>query len=287
MITLSSTTDKIQIILDSAVTTNQLQCYSVYRDTTTTSISPLNNQTITNGVTAVDLVSSPASSTQRLVEYISVYNSDTQPSSVTIRFSDNGTYYTLFKARIQQGDKLEYSDKDGFKTVTKSGSVRKNQAILAHPVNSSQSAALLPNDVVASSVVANGNNNSQAVPFGFPVTSGSTYYFRIAGFFNSSATTNGARFNLTVPSIGANVGYYYWTSLTSGTWTTGYAVTNPTTPTTIGTTSPSTSGNVFIIDGFVSAGADGFVGISVASDEVSPSSITFKGGNRIFYHKVV
>lgn len=289
MITLSSTTDKIQVVLGSAVTTTQLQCYAVYRDTTPTSISPLNNQTVTNGVTAVDLVSSPASSTQRLIEYISVYNNDTQPSEVTIRFSDNGTLYTLFRARLQQGDKLEYSDKNGFKVVTKAGSVRKGEFVLTPPANNSQSASFLPDDVVVTPAIANGGSNSQTTPFGFPVTSGATYYFRIVGFFNASSTTNGARFNLTIPSFVSTTdktGYYYWTSITTNTWVTGYGVTVPSTPTSAGTSSPSTAGNVFLMDGFITAGSDGFASITVGSEEASPSSITLKAGNRIFYHKV-
>ena len=104
MISLTSTTDKIQVILDSSVTTNQLNCLAIYRDTTTTGITPSRNVTLTNDTTSVDLVNSPSSSTQRLVEYISIYNSDTNGASITIRFSDNGTYYTLYKSILSVGD---------------------------------------------------------------------------------------------------------------------------------------------------------------------------------------
>ena len=287
MITLSSTTDKIQVILESAVATSELACYAAYRDTTTTSISPINNQMLTTGATAVDLVSSPASSTQRLVEYISVYNSDTQVREVTVRFSDNGTFYTLFKCKIQPGDKLEFKDKKGFDVITKSGSIRKTETFLAPQPNTTQSVSVLPYDVTFSSAQTNSNKNPSEVPFGFPVTNGGMYYFRIVGFFTVSATTNGGKLSVYIPSLGNQIGYYYWVNATTTTWVTLYAITTPTTTTTAATSSASTASNVFILDGFVSAGDDGFINLTIGCEEVAPATVTLKANNRIFYHRVL
>ena len=52
MIILTNTTDKIQVKLGSTITTNQLRCFSSFRDTTTTSITPLRNVLNTNGVSS-------------------------------------------------------------------------------------------------------------------------------------------------------------------------------------------------------------------------------------------
>ncbi len=287
MITLSSTTDKIQVVLDSAVETSELSCYAAYRDTTTTSISPINNQMLTTGATAVDLVPSPASSTQRLIEYLSVHNRDTQAREVTVRFSDNGTLYTLFKSKIQPGDKLEFKDKRGFEVVTKSGSVRKVETFLAPPSNTTQSVSVIPSDVTFSSASTNALKNPSEVPFGFPVTNGGMYYFRIVGFFTVNSTTNGGRISLNVPSLGSQIGYYHWLNATTTTWVTLYAVTTSVTGLAAAGSSASTASNVFIMDGFISAGDDGFVNLTVGCEEASPSTVTLKANNRIFYHRVL
>ena len=85
MIVLTETTDKIQVVLAGNVTANQLQCVSSWRDITTTTYAPGRTLTNTNNTTDVDLVGSPASSTQRVVDFLSVYNSDTANSTVTIK----------------------------------------------------------------------------------------------------------------------------------------------------------------------------------------------------------
>ena len=100
MIVLASTTDKIQLVLTNAVTANQLNCVVSYRDTTSTTITPLRNAILTNGITPIDLVTSPSALTQRIIDYISVFNTDTGIAQVTISFIDNLTSYRLFVCRL-------------------------------------------------------------------------------------------------------------------------------------------------------------------------------------------
>jgi hypothetical protein len=246
-------------------------------------------QTFTNGTTAVDLVSSPASSTQRLVEYLNVYNGDTQANEVTVRFSDNGTFYTIFKSKLAPSDKLEYKDKSGFSVITNSGSVRKTQSSLAS-TNTGTSVSILPNDINFNSTVANSLKNINEVPLGFSVVKGGVYYFRILGFYDSNSTTNGAKIVISVPTLGTSNdsnGYFYWISATTGTWITGWAQTTTLIPAAPSTTSAATSANPFLFDGFISASDNGFATISFGSEEASPSSITLKGNNRLFYHRLI
>ena len=61
MITLNSTTDKLQLYIPLAITTNNINCYVAYRDTTTTSISPIGYTISSSGNTTIDLVSPPSS----------------------------------------------------------------------------------------------------------------------------------------------------------------------------------------------------------------------------------
>jgi len=286
MITLVNTADKIQVYLSASVTTNNVNCYTAYRDTTTTSISPIGYYTASNGSTAIDLISSPASSTQRLVEYISIHNTDTSPTDVYIQFSDNGTKYILQKAILQPNDKLEYSDKSGFKVISNVGTIKTNLTQLYIPTNSSQSISVLDRDITFSPSQVSSWINTELCVFGFPVEENGLYSFDLLAFYDTSATTNGARFNLLTDG-GDLTGYYYWKSLTTTSWTVGYAITNPlTSPSAVDASSAATTANNVVIRGFIRAGKDEFIKLWLAPEEASPSTITLKAGSRVQFFKV-
>ncbi len=124
MIVLSLTTDAIQVILGGAVATSQLSCLANYRDINASDYLPGRRVLNTNGTTAVNLVAGPASATQRVVDYLSVFNSDTDNDTVTVRFSDDGKFYTLFKTVLGPGEKLEYIDGQGFRVINTAGSLK-------------------------------------------------------------------------------------------------------------------------------------------------------------------
>lgn len=285
MITLANTTDKVQLQLGAAVTSNNVNCYTAYRDTTTTSIAPIGFYTASNGASVVDIVPSPASSTQRLVEYISIFNNDTQPINALINYNDNGTSYTLCNVILQPSGRLEYSDKSGFKVLSNVGSIKNNYTELHVPTNTSQSISILDRDITFSPTTAGTYVNPELATFGFPVNDG-LYVFNLVAFFDVSSTSNGARFNLLADG-GNLTGYYYWKGLTTSTFTTTYAITVPlSTPSTYDATSPSTTGNNVIMRGFYRAGKDEFVKLWFAPEEVSPSTITLKAGSYVYFYKV-
>jgi len=114
MIILSQTTDNLQVVLGGSVTTNQLQCLTVWRDVTTTAYTPGRTVTDTNNTTDVNLASAPAASTQRIIDYINIYNKDTVVQTVTVKFDANGTEYILWKGDLLSGSRLEYQDGKGF-----------------------------------------------------------------------------------------------------------------------------------------------------------------------------
>lgn len=122
MIVLSQTTDKIQIVLGGAVATNQAQCVASWRDITATpTYTPGRSVAVTNGTTDVDFIASPGASTQRVIDYISVYNSDTASITATVKFDANGTDYILWKGILSTGEALEYEDGKGWTTRSLSG----------------------------------------------------------------------------------------------------------------------------------------------------------------------
>ena len=114
MIILSETTDNLQIVLSGAVTANQLQCMSSWRDRTSTTFVAGRTVVNTNGTTDVNIVPAPAASTQRIVDFLSVYNADTANATVTIKLDANGTEYILWKDVLSPGDVVRFIDGAGF-----------------------------------------------------------------------------------------------------------------------------------------------------------------------------
>ena len=114
MIVLTETTDNLQIVLGGAVTTNQLPCVACWRDITTTAYTPGRTVVNTNSTSDVNAVPAPGASTQRVVDFLSVYNADTVNATVTVKLDANGTEYVLYRATLVTGGRLEYSNEAGW-----------------------------------------------------------------------------------------------------------------------------------------------------------------------------
>lgn len=74
---LDATTKSLEAKLGGAITTNQLPCCCEWVDVTATAFTPGHTDVATNSGTAVTLVAAPASSTQRIVKHVNIYNKDT------------------------------------------------------------------------------------------------------------------------------------------------------------------------------------------------------------------
>jgi hypothetical protein len=123
MLILGTTTDKIQVTLSSAITTNQLDCIATYKDITTSAYSgsaPI--LVTTNNTTNVDLVPAPASNTQRIVDFISIYNNDTANATVTIIINRNNSIGILFRCTLKTSESLVYSEGAGWNIHSNDGS---------------------------------------------------------------------------------------------------------------------------------------------------------------------
>ena len=114
MLILTATTDKIQLLLGAAVAANQAQCMASWRDVTTSAYTPGRTVVNSNSTTDVDLVGSPGESTQRVVDFISVYNADTSPVLATIKFDANGTEYILWSGYLLTGQSVYFIEGVGF-----------------------------------------------------------------------------------------------------------------------------------------------------------------------------
>lgn len=73
------------------------------------SFTPGNSNGTLNGTTQVDIVASPAASTQRVVRNVTFHNRDTVAQEITLKYSDNATLRTLDKQTVQPGESWVYS----------------------------------------------------------------------------------------------------------------------------------------------------------------------------------
>ena len=280
MIILTQTTDKIQVKLGGTVSTNQLHCYSVFRDTTTTGITPSRNVVLTNNTTAVDLVGSPSSSTQRNVEYLNVYNADTSSAIVTFLFNDNGTTYEINVATLLPGEKVEYQSGIGFKVLDCFGSNKISIEYQPIPLTSGFTTVILGTDYTNSNAVA--NTLEDITGYSFPVTNGKTYWFRFQFLVTAAAAATGHRVTINGPTT-SDLSYYTLliasTSSASSSWNATYGLPANTTATT-----PLTGGMGYL-EGIATFSADGTLIGRVAS-EVAGSGVTIKAGSVIYYRQL-
>jgi hypothetical protein len=294
MIVLSTTNSKIQVFLGDSITLSQLACYASYRDTTTTSITPLRNVISTNNTTAVDLVGSPAASTQRIVDYLSIQNIDTGTNKVVVTFYDGSTSYRLMETRLSPGEKLEYQEGHGFKVISNGSSIKTFASFDGVSSSSGFAMSVLKRDFVCTQdVTSTSLGNSSNAPktltdLKLPVFFGKSYWFRYVLFYDVDATTTGVRFNPQIEG-GPVQAFTYRVTLTSSSETiiNGISSASITSPTA---TSAATSGNVAIIEGHILfAWRDGFCTIGTAAEFTAPqtsSSVTIRANSFLQYQQL-
>lgn len=117
MIILDSTTDKIQALLTAAPVIRQPSYVTSFQDITTTAVTPGENDGAMSGVTAVDIVASPASSTQRRISHIFICNNDTAEVTALVRLNANGTMRNIIRAKIPVSGMLMYVSGEGFRVL--------------------------------------------------------------------------------------------------------------------------------------------------------------------------
>ena len=284
MIILTST-DKIQVLLGSSVTTNQLECFASYRDTTSSTITPGSTYSLTNNTTPVDLIGSPAASTQRVVDYISVYNADVGTEDVTIRYDVSGTSYILIKATLLPNEKLEYQEGIGFKSLAIDGALKQGSE-MGYNTLSGYSITNLSADVVNANAVQ--NTIADVTGLSFAVTSGKTYWFRFTMVYTSVSAATGARFSINGPATSA---LYYESqyTLTTSSITVNCGLSTYNQPAASNATSnfgtAPAAGNIATIEGIAVFSASGTL-IARFASEVANSAITVRAGSTVQYKQL-
>jgi hypothetical protein len=291
MLVLTETTDTIQIVLGGTIATNQLACVANYRDITTTAYTPGRTLVNTNNITDVNIVPAPSASTQRVVDFVSIYNRDTANAAVTVKYDANGTEYIIFKSTLAPDERMEYTDAKGWQVYSTTGAIKQSINQGANATVSTLQTVVLGSDQTNNNVSA--NTMQDVTGLSFSATSGQTYYFKFVIWYTAAATTTGSRWAINTPAA-TLLGYRQsWGLSAAGTSGTDVMTENNAgavdTPSASNATSPTaTAGqaNMAIIEGFITPSANGTV-IARFASEVSNSAIVAKAGSVLYYQQVV
>ena len=117
MILLTST-DSLEVFLDGAVATNELEWATSWQDARNGFFeSEDNGQGVTAGAAAVAIVAAPGASVVRRVGYISVSNADTARRTVTIDLDVSATPRQLWTGDLEVGQTVVYSTGAGWQVT--------------------------------------------------------------------------------------------------------------------------------------------------------------------------
>lgn len=277
MIILSNTTDSLQVVLGGAITTNQLRCYVSYRDTTSSTITPNRAVTNTNGTTPVTLLSAPASLSQKIVDYLSIYNADTATAVVSVYINSSSVTYELIDTILNPGEKLEFQEGHGFRSLTSDGSLKVGDNQGVNAISKAISTVSISSNVVTSATAYSNITGLQ-----FPVTAGETYWFKFSLFYTMASATRGIVPSINGPTktylaymrtIHVSAGISFFTSKDYDAALGGSSVVSG------AVTSAAT------MEGIITVSASGNV-IGRVATSVSGASVTVRAGSLIYYQRL-
>jgi len=280
MLILTSTTDNLQLVLSGAITTNQLPIVTSWRDITTTGFTPGRTATTSNNTTDVNIVPAPVASTQRVVDFISIYNRDTVNAVVTVKLDLNSTEYILNVITLAPGERLEYIDGYGWRTIGNNGAIKQTYTSGTNPVSSLIQNTVLSGDVTHADAVA--NTIADVTGLSFAVTNGNKYWFRFVIPYTAAAAATGSRWSINGPTV-TFLAYKSAYTLSTTSETLNYATTYDA-PANSNATSIA-AGNLAVIEGYIVPSANGTV-IARFASEVTVSAIVAKAGAIVFYQQV-
>lgn len=120
---LDNTSKSVEIVLG-GVPSSQLPWLTRYDDGTSTTFDQSASDGITNSGSAVTMIAAPGSGVKRCVKFLSVFNLANAAVVATIQMNNGSSTRTVFKATLNVGDNLVYTDTEGFKIVDSTGSLR-------------------------------------------------------------------------------------------------------------------------------------------------------------------
>lgn len=119
MILLKATTETLEVTTSSSSATD---CHVSFVDLSSFALSGVSSQeTAISSATTTTILSAPGSSTQRQVKFLTILNKGTSTNTISVKKDISGTEYVLFTATLAAGEKLSYTDGNGFKKINNAG----------------------------------------------------------------------------------------------------------------------------------------------------------------------
>ena len=97
---LDATTKTITAVMSGAAATNNPEFTAAYADSTSSTLTEGANDGALNGTSSVTLVSAPASSTRRVIKWITIQNKDTAPVTITVFYANSSGSTTRQIAKV-------------------------------------------------------------------------------------------------------------------------------------------------------------------------------------------
>lgn len=133
MIVLSGTTESIAVTLGGSTTTSPVELTAAYVDLP--AHTPVGFNTTKSTATAATLVSAPGSSVQRVIDYLSICNTDTASVTVTFFHDSSGTARRLWRGVLAANESAIYSGDRGWRVFDATGERKVNMDLGAPPAN--------------------------------------------------------------------------------------------------------------------------------------------------------
>ena len=101
---LDTTTKTIKVAMSGAAATSNPEFTVAYADSTSSSLTEGALDGALNGTSDVTVVSAPASSTRRVIKWITIENKDTASVTLTVKYDNNGTQRIIANVTLAVGD---------------------------------------------------------------------------------------------------------------------------------------------------------------------------------------
>lgn len=266
---LTTTNDKLQIVLGSAVTTNQLQCLTTYKVYTTTTTVDGKVAIDTNNTTDVDLAGAPSSGETYDIQNINIYNKDTVAATVTIKLDVSATETILYKGVVGVSDVISWTSEGGWKNTSNNVTpLLNNKKVLSGAlyetmdrdlVNEVNTALLSSGRLSLQAIWLPANVTITSISFWSATTAGATLTNQLFGLYDSSLNLLRSSVNDTSTAWAANSRK---TLALTSTFTTTYSGLHYLGIMVAATTVPTIKGNTAKTGGQLGAGAPSLGGTS-------------------------
>lgn len=279
MILLTTTSDELRLTTSSAAT---VDAYAAYVDLSGTIPTPARKHTAFSSASTAAIVASPATSTYRTVNFVSIRNRHASLScDVTVAHYDGTTAFELRKVTLSAGECLEYEEGQGWRTMASNGAIK--MAEVAAPITlSAVTSVILASDVTNANATA--NTIADVTGLSFAVTAGETYWFRFSIPYTAAATTTGSRWSINGPAAPTLLAYNSRYAASATTDTTNHASAYDT---PAGASAGSnTAGNLAVVEGFITPSTSGTV-IARFASEITVSAIVAKAGALLQWARVL